>query len=107
MTDSLDIARQSILQPAGMVDEDLNKILDNTLGNAIDSADVYFQLQRHESWVMEDGLVKEGSYNIDQGVGVRAISGEKTGFAYSDEIVLPALMQASKAARDSQIEWDA
>ena len=69
MTDLLDIARQTILAPAGMVDDDLNKILDNTLGNAIDSADVYFQLQRHESWVMEDGIVKEGSYNIDQGVG--------------------------------------
>ncbi len=99
MTDFLDIARQTILAPAGMVDEDLNKILDNTLGNAIDSADVYFQVQRHESWIMEDGIVKEGSYNIDQGVGVRAISDEKTGFAYSDEIMLPALMQASKAAR--------
>jgi len=99
MTELLDIARQRILVPAGMVDEDLNKILDSALGNAIDTADVYFQVQRHESWVMEDGIVKEGSYNIDQGVGVRAISGEKTGFAYSDEIVLPALMQASKAAR--------
>ena len=99
MTDLLDIARQRILVPAGMVDEDLNKILDNTLGSAIDSADVYLQSQRHESWVMEDGIIKEGSYNIDQGVGVRAISGEKTGFAYSDEIILPALMQASKAAR--------
>jgi TldD protein len=99
MADLLDIARQRILVPAGMVDEDLNKILDNTLGSAIDSADVYFQSQRHESWVMEDGIIKEGSYNIDQGVGVRAMSGEKTGFAYSDEIVMPALMQASKAAR--------
>ncbi len=99
MTELLDIARQRILVPAGMVDEDLNKILDSALGNAIDMADVYFQVQRHESWVMEDGIVKEGSYNIDQGVGVRAISGEKTGFAYSDEIVMPALMQASKAAR--------
>jgi len=99
MAELLDIARQTILMPAGLVDEDLNKILDNTLGNAIDMADVYFQVQRHESWVMEDGIVKEGSYNIEQGVGVRAISGEKTGFAYSDEIIMPALMQASKAAR--------
>lgn len=99
MAELLDIARQTILMPAGMVDDDLNKILDNTLGNSIDMADVYFQVQRHESWVMEDGIIKEGSYNIDQGVGVRAISGEKTGFAYSDEIMMPALMQASKAAR--------
>ncbi|NOY67596.1 MAG: metalloprotease TldD [Gammaproteobacteria bacterium] len=99
MTDLLNVARERILMPAGMIDEDLNKILDNTLGSSIDSADVYFQVQRHESWVMEDGIIKEGSYNIDQGVGVRAISGEKTGFAYSDEIALPALLSASKAAR--------
>jgi len=99
MTELLDVARERILLPAGMVDEDLNKILDNTLGSSIESADIYFQVQRHESWVMEDGIIKEGSYNIDQGVGVRAISGEKTGFAYSDEIALPALLSASKAAR--------
>ena len=99
MTDLLDVARENILLPAGMVDDDLNKVLDNTLGSAIDSADIYFQSQRHESWVMEDGIIKEGSHNIDQGVGVRAISGEKTGFAYSDEIALPALLKASGAAR--------
>jgi len=99
MTEVLSIARARILEPAGMNDDDLNRILDNTMGNAIDSADVYFQVQRHESWVLEDGIVKEGSYNIDQGVGVRALSGEKTGFAYSDEIQMPALLQASHAAR--------
>ena len=99
MTELLDVARERILLPAGMGDEDLNKILDSTLGSSIESADIYFQVQRHESWVMEDGIIKEGSYNIDQGVGVRAMSGEKTGFAYSDEIALPALLSASKAAR--------
>lgn len=99
MTDLLDIARERILVPAGMGDDDLNKILDTTLGSAIDSADIYFQSHRHESWVMEDGIIKEGSHNIDQGVGVRAISGEKTGFAYSDEIAMPALLKASTAAR--------
>jgi len=99
MTDLLDVARERILLPAGLGDDDLNKVLDNTLGSAIDSADIYFQSQRHESWVMEDGIIKEGSHNIDQGVGVRAISGEKTGFAYSDEIAMPALLKASKAAR--------
>ncbi|HHJ81220.1 MAG TPA: metalloprotease TldD, partial [Candidatus Tenderia electrophaga] len=65
----------------------------------VDSADLYFQLSRHEAWVLEDGIVKEGSHNIEQGVGVRAISGEKTGFAYSDEIILPALSEAAQAAR--------
>ena len=65
----------------------------------MDFADLYFQLSREESWALEDGIVKDGSASIEQGVGVRALSGEKTGFAYSDEIVLPALEEASRAAR--------
>ncbi|MDY6977542.1 MAG: DNA gyrase modulator, partial [Pseudomonadota bacterium] len=64
-----------------------------------DYADLYFQSSQHESWVLEDGIIKEGSYNIERGVGVRAISGEKTGFAYSDEISEEALTKACKAAR--------
>ena len=69
------------------------------MGHAVDSADLYFQLSREESWALEDGIVKEGSASIEEGVGVRAMAGEKTGFAYSDEIVLPALEEASRAAR--------
>ena len=69
------------------------------MSSSIDSADLYFQLSREESWALEDGIVKEGSASIEQGVGVRAVAGEKTGFAYSDEIVLPALEEASRAAR--------
>jgi TldD protein len=69
------------------------------MGHAIDSADLYFQLSREESWSLEDGIVKDGSHSIEQGVGVRAVAGEKTGFAYSDEIVMPALEEASRAAR--------
>ena len=69
------------------------------LGHAVDAADLYFQLSREESWALEDGIVKEGSASIEQGVGVRAMAGEKTGFAYSDEIVLPALEEAARAAR--------
>ncbi|HED15494.1 MAG TPA: metalloprotease TldD [Gammaproteobacteria bacterium] len=99
MSDNLELARQQLLVPTGLGDNDLNQVLDQVMGHAVDSADLYFQLSRHESWVLEDGIVKEGSHNIDQGVGVRAVSGEKTGFAYSDEIVLPALLEASKAAR--------
>jgi uncharacterized protein (TIGR02099 family) len=68
-------------------------------GHRSDAADLYFQHTRHESWGLEDGIVKEGSHDIEQGVGVRAISGEKTGFAYSDEIVLPALIEAAGSAR--------
>src|SRR5215207_10001864 len=69
------------------------------MDHAIDAADLYFQVSREESWALEDGIVKEGSASIEQGVGVRAVAGEKTGFAYSDEIVLPALEEASRAAR--------
>ena len=65
----------------------------------VDYADMYFQSSQHEAWVLEDGIIKNGSYNIERGVGVRAISGEKTGFAYSDDINLTALKDASKAAR--------
>ncbi|MDE2089545.1 MAG: metalloprotease TldD, partial [Gammaproteobacteria bacterium] len=99
MSNAIDIARNCILAPAGIEEQDLNKVLGCLLGPAIDDGDLYFQFSRHESWVLEDGIVKEGSHNIEQGAGVRAISGEKTGFAYSDEIVLPALLQASQAAR--------
>lgn len=81
---------------------DLNA-LESTLGliyqYQTDYADLYFQSSQHESWVLEDGIIKDGSYNIERGVGVRAVSGEKTGFAYSDEISLDALTQAAKAAR--------
>ncbi len=70
------------------------------MGPSIDAADLYFQHSRSESWVLEDGIVKEGNHSIEQGVGVRAHeSGEKTGFAYSDEIVLPALLEAASSAR--------
>ncbi|MBM7072363.1 metalloprotease TldD [Shewanella sp. 202IG2-18] len=65
----------------------------------IDFADLYFQGSRHESWVLEDGIIKEGSFHIESGVGVRAIAGEKTGFAYSDDITADALESAALAAR--------
>ncbi|MDF2867955.1 MAG: tldD protein, partial [Gammaproteobacteria bacterium] len=64
----------------------------------IDAADLYFQSSYSESWLLEDGIVKEGSHEVDRGVGVRAISGEKTGFSYSNEIILPALEQSAAAA---------
>ncbi len=95
----LNIARSRILGPAGLAENDLHKALDRLLGRAVDSADLYFQLSRHESWSLEDGQVKNAGHGIDQGVGVRAVSGEKTGFAYSDEIILPALLEAAGAAR--------
>lgn len=99
MTNFLEIARKNLLDPAGLTDNQLQHVLGDVLGASIDNADLYFQATYSESWVLEDGIVKSGSYNIDKGVGVRAMSGEKTGFAYSDDIVMPALEQAATAAR--------
>jgi TldD protein len=95
----LDIARQRLLAPAGLDEGDLDRVFGQLLGHAVDGGDLYFQSTRFESWVLEDGIVKEGTHSIEQGAGVRAISGDKTGFAYSDEIMMPALLQASTAAR--------
>jgi TldD protein len=95
----LDIARRTILAPSGLDEDRVANVLGNVMGYSVDYADLYFQLSRDESWSLEDGIVKDGSYSIEQGVGVRALAGEKTGFAYSDEIVLPALTEASQAAR--------
>lgn len=99
MSTALDLARSHILAPHGLDDNDLHRALDLLLGHSIDGGDLYFQLRRQESWSLEDGRVKSGGHSIGQGVGVRAVSGEKTGFAYSDEILLPALLEASQAAR--------
>jgi TldD protein len=97
--DFLAIAQQDLLDPAGITETQLQHVLSSILGNNVDNADLYFQLAYSESWLLEDGIIKGGSYNIDRGVGVRAMSGDKTGFAYSDDIVLPALEQAAAAAR--------
>ena len=96
---SIETAQRTLLAPGGMDQHSLSRVLDQLMQPGVDSAELYFQLSRSESWVLEDGIVKDGSHNIEQGVGVRAVSGEKTGFSYSDEIVLPALTQAAQAAR--------
>lgn len=96
---ALDVARNLILTPAGLDERRLDQVLGTVMGSAVDYGDLYFQLSRDESWALEDGIVKEGAHSIEQGVGVRALAGEKTGFAYSDEILLPALGEASRAAR--------
>jgi len=97
--DPLAMARELILRPSGLDDTRLDRVVGQVLTHAVDAADLYFQLAHEESWALEDGIVKEGTAAIEQGVGVRAVAGEKTGFAYSDEIVLPALEEASRAAR--------
>ncbi|MBV6424419.1 MAG: Metalloprotease TldD [Steroidobacteraceae bacterium] len=97
--DSLSIARDLILRPGGLDVARVDRVLGDVMGHAVDAADIYFQLAREDSWALEDGIVKEGGASIEQGVGVRALAGEKTGFAYSDEVVLPALEEAGRAAR--------
>ncbi len=92
-------AERQLLAPGGLASADLERVFAQLMGPSIDAADLYFQHSRSESWMLEEGIVKDGSHSIEQGVGVRAISGEKTGFAYSDEIVLPQLLEASKVAR--------
>ncbi|MCJ7451761.1 MAG: metalloprotease TldD [Steroidobacteraceae bacterium] len=97
--DSIALARGALLRPAGLDEDAVARVLGDVMGHAVDYSDAYFQLIREESWALEDGIVKDGAHSIDQGVGVRALAGEKTGFAYSDEVVLPAMLEAAHAAR--------
>jgi len=90
---------QELLADSQLDKSFLNTTLDSIYQRNVDLADLYFQASAHESWMLEDGIVKEGSYNIERGVGVRAISGEKTGFAYSDDISPLALQKAADAAK--------
>lgn len=99
MKNAVKIAREQFINKSELGEAGLDKALGMLAGSHIDQGDLYFQYIQREAWVLEDGLVKEADFSIDQGVGARAISGEKTGFAYSNEIVLPALLSASKAAR--------
>src|ERR1700712_4987451 len=92
-------AERRLLAPGGLAATDLDRVFSRLMGPSIDAADLYFQHSRSESWMLEDGIVKDGTHSIEQGVGVRALSGEKAGFAYSDEIVLPALLEAAGSAR--------
>ncbi|MDA3137296.1 metalloprotease TldD [Vibrio metschnikovii] len=90
---------QALLAPTGLTEQDIADTLASIMTRDIDYADLYFQSSWHESLVLEDSIIKDGSFNIDCGAGVRAISGEKTGFAYSDQIQLDGLKQSAIAAR--------
>jgi TldD protein len=96
---ALALAESRLLVPAGLDPGGLERSLSALLGPGIDFGDLYFQHARRESWSVEDGIVKDGAHAIEQGVGVRAISGEKTGFAYSDDINGAALLEAARSAR--------
>ncbi len=92
-------ADRTLLAPYGLDAVGLTRVFGQILSHQVDYADLYFQYSRGESWSLEEGIVKSGSFHIEQGVGVRAVSGEKTAFAYSDDISLPALESAAQATR--------
>ncbi len=92
-------AQQSLLAAHSIETRHIEQVFASMMAHRLDYADLYFQYSRAESWSLEEGIVKSGSFNIDQGVGVRAVSGEKTAFAYSDDISLNALESAAQATR--------
>ncbi len=95
----LDTARRLLLDPFGLDESHLSRVLAEIATHRIDDADLYFQYTRNEGWSLEEGIVKTGSFSIDQGVGVRAVSGEKTAFAYSDDISEASLLDAARTVR--------
>jgi TldD protein len=95
----LAVAKQLLLDPFGLDETHLTKALSEISSHGVDDADLYFQYTRSEGWSLEEGIVKTGSFSIDQGVGVRAISGEKTAFAYSDDISWASLLDAAHTVR--------
>ena len=103
---SISNVMSEVLAPAGLDEGHLNRALGSINLRDVDAADLYFQVSRQESWSVEDGKLKEGSFNLGQGVGVRAVSGEKTGFAYSDELLPRSLEQAAQAARAISSQGD-
>jgi len=92
-------AKSLLLTPFGLDESHLTRALNEIKAHQIDEADLYFQYTRSEGWSLEEGIVKTGSFSIDQGVGVRAVSGEKTAFAYSDDISEASLLDAARTVR--------
>jgi TldD protein len=95
----LAIAQGLLLEPFGISENTLQRALATIAEHRVDDADLYFQTTRHEGWSLEEGIVKSGSFSIDQGVGVRAIAGEKTAFAYSDDLSEASLLDAARTVR--------
>jgi TldD protein len=95
----LSVAKSLLLTPFGLDESHLIRALAEIKAHKVDEADLYFQYTRHEGWSLEEGIVKTGSFSIDQGVGVRAVSGEKTAFAYSDDISEASLLDAARTVR--------
>ncbi|HRH81998.1 MAG TPA: DNA gyrase modulator, partial [Thiobacillaceae bacterium] len=102
MTDTAQLfstAENLLLAPNDIQAGQLDSVFGLLAAHRLDDADLYFQYSRSEAWSLEEGQVKSGSFNIDQGVGVRAVVGDKTAFAYSDDITLPAIRDAATTAR--------
>lgn len=97
--DNLDLAKSILLEPFGLDEPALIQAMGTIFNHQVDYADLYFQFTKNESWSLEEGIVKTGSFSIDQGVGVRAVAGDKTAFSYSDDISATALENAAKATR--------
>jgi len=99
MSSQLALAKESFFVSTSLEEASLSRVIGSLMSNQVDSADLYFQATTYETWVLENGIIKEGNYGIDKGVGVRAISGEKSGYAYTDNIALPNLLEAAAAAK--------
>ncbi|HAT9430235.1 TPA: metalloprotease TldD, partial [Legionella pneumophila subsp. pneumophila] len=99
MTKSLAIAKNILLTPASLDEAGIEKLFKTMFNRNVDDADLYFQSCSYESWYLEDSEVKSGNFSLDKGVGIRAVSGDKTGFAYCDDILLPSMLRAADAAR--------
>lgn len=92
----LDQVKNEILYCSGLQTQDIDTVINTLLNTPVDIADIYFQSSHFESWSLEGGIIKEGSHSIERGAGVRVVSGEKTGFAYTDRLELPLLMEAAR-----------
>jgi TldD protein len=99
MSDELSLAQRALLEPFGLDPSKLEQVMGRILTVPVDLADIYLQFSRFESWVLEDGIVKEGTHSIEQGFGIRAVCGDKTGFAYSDAIAFDTLLEAATKVR--------
>jgi len=91
----LEQVSQSLLHPQGLQHQDIERVMNHLLSVPADLADIYFQSTHFESWQLEDGIIKQGSHSIETGAGIRVVAGEKTGFAYSDRLELPILLEAA------------
>ena len=96
----MQLAQELLMEPWGLSSADFDRAIGEIFRHRIDYADLYFQYTRSEGWSLEEGIVKTGSFSIGQGVGVRAVAGEKTAFSYSDTLSVDALMSSAKAVRE-------